>query len=573
MNNFDEIKNFKRGNIGLAQLNFVAGDIEYNAKKIIKHINLAQEMALDLVIFPELSLVGSPLKDTVIRHPFLIDENIKWLQEIAKLTTKTTAIIGFISTNNISSFAIVSNGEIQKVIENGMSQFEINGINYSVSTSKDDVENEEAQVIIKCFNTPCRKNKEQILSNLLSFIAKTHNKPLVYVNQVGATDNYSFDGVSRVYDENGELSAQAKSFEEDFLIVNPLENYGKISPLSKGLEQPFEDRFSLDYENDLERVYKTIIQGIKDYFSKNGLERAVLGLSGGLDSTVCAVLLADALGKENVYGVSMPSKITSNESRTDAEELARNLGIYYSEMPIKSMVDTTNEVFTELFSEVEKGWDCRYQKSFTQDNIQARSRAIYLWGIANEFAKCVSIATSDKSELYMGYATINGDMSGGFAPIADVTKTKLFALARWMNKNREVKNAIPESIILKRPGAELAIDERTGKPLCAEDALMPYEFLDEIIWRVEHKQETYQDMLNSEFVYEKTHSISNEQKQEWLEKFYRRMSFALFKWSIMPISVIVDTCSISDYNQPVATSRINYKGHSKEQIRDILENV
>jgi NH3-dependent NAD+ synthetase len=175
----------------------------------------------------------------------------------------------------------------------------------------------------------------------------------------------------------------------------------------------------------------------------------------------------------------------------------------------------------------------------------------------------------------MGYATINGDMSGGFAPIADVTKTKLFALARWLNKNRKVKNAIPESIILKRPGAELAIDERTGKPLCAEDALMPYEFLDEIIWRVEHKQETYNDMLNSEFVYEKTHSVSKEQKQEWLEKFYKRMSFALFKWSIMPPSVIVDTHSInsSDYNQPVSTSRINYKGHSEEEIREILENV
>ena len=574
MNNFDEIKNFKRGNIGLAQLNFIAGDIEYNAKKIVKNINLAQDMNLDLVVFPEMSLVGYPLKDTVSRHPFLIDENIKWLKEIAKLTTKITAIIGFLGVNNTSAIAVVSNGKIQKIIED-ISQIEINGIEYSISTSKDDVEDEKAQVIIKCFNTSSRKNKEQNISNLLSYIAKTNNKPLVYLNQVGATDNYSFDGASRVYDKNGELFAQAKSFEEDFLIVNPLENYGKISPITKGLDEQIEESFSLDYENDLERVYKTIIQGIRDYFNKNGLERAVLGLSGGLDSTVASVLLADALGKENVFGVSMPSKITSDESRNDAEELAKNLGIHYTEMPIKSMVDTTNEVFAELFSEVEKGWDCRYQKSFTQDNIQARSRAIYLWGIANEFSKCVSIATSDKSELYMGYATINGDMSGGFAPIADVTKTKLFALARWLNKNREVKNAIPESIILKRPGAELAIDERTGKPLCAEDALMPYEFLDEIIWRVEHKQETYNDMLNSEFVYEKTHSVSKEQKQEWLEKFYRRMSFALFKWSIMPPSVIVDTHSInsSDYNQPVATSRIDYKGHSEEQIREILENV
>ena len=132
----------------------------------------------------------------------------------------------------------------------------------------------------------------------------------------------------------------------------------------------------------------------------------------------------------------------------------------------------------------------------------------------------------------MGYATINGDMSGGFAPIADVPKTKLFALARWMNENREVKNAIPEAVILKKPGAELAINPKTGKPLIAEDALMPYEFLDEIIWRIENKKEYYSDMLNSEFLYEKKNPVSKETKIEWLDKFYRRMSTALHKWSM-----------------------------------------
>ena len=204
----------------------------------------------------------------------------------------------------------------------------------------------------------------------------------------------------------------------------------------------------------------------------------------------------------------MPSKITSQESKSDAETLANNLGIHFTEVPIKDMVDTTNKIFDGLFSDVENSWDCRYKQSFTQDNIQARSRAMYLWGVSNEFAQCLPIATSDKSELYMGYATINGDMSGGFAPIADITKTKLFALARWLNKNREKKNAIPESIIQKRPGAELAIDPKTGKPLCAEDALMPYEFLDEIIWRVENKNEKFSDLLEAEFIYEKKYNIS-----------------------------------------------------------------
>ena len=197
---------------------------------------------------------------------------------------------------------------------------------------------------------------------------------------------------------------------------------------------------------------------------------------------------------------------------------------------------------------------------------------MFLWGISNEFPACIPIATSDKSELYMGYATINGDMSGGFAPIADVPKTKLFAFARWLNENRVVKNAIPEAVILKKPGAELAIDPKTGKTLNAEDALMPYEFLDEIIWRIENKNESYNDLLEVEFVYEKKNGVTREQKIEWLDKFYRRMSTALYKWSILPPSVIVESRSInkSDYRQPITSGKINYKGVDEDTISRTL---
>ena len=638
------VAGFKKGSLGLAQINQIAGDIEYNAKKIMKYINYAQDINLDAVIFPELALMGYPIEDTIDRHPIIVEENIKWLKEIAKLTKDITAIIGFVEPrknetskgkNYYNSLAIVSNGKIQGIVRKSLlptySEFNdyryiepspivgvqpaetlchfdmdnirncdktnvINGIKYGLSICEDcwnnknffssilyeidpidELAEENPQVFINCSASPSRAKKEQLKHNMLSFVAHDYETPIVYVNQVGAIDNCSFDGSSRVFDKNGKLIARAKSFEEQFLIVNPIENIGKIYPLTKGLEQSLSEEkvFTLDYENDLERTYKTILQGLRDYFEKNGLKRAVLGLSGGLDSTVCAVLLADALGKDNVFGVSMPSKITSHESRSDAEKLANNLGIHFTEMPIKEMVDTTNKMFSELFSNVEKGWDCRYKKSFTQDNIQARSRAMYLWGIANEFASCIPIATSDKSELYMGYATINGDMSGGFAPIADVPKTKLFAFARWMNAHRAVKNAIPEAIILKRPGAELAIDERTGKPLIAEDALMPYEFLDEVIWRIENKHEHYQDMINSTFLYEKSHNVSLEQKTEWLDKFYRRMSTSLYKWSILPPSVIVESRSIlkQDYKQPITSSHINYKGTTEEEIKEILTNI
>ena len=631
---------YKDGSIGLAQINPIAGDIEYNAAKVVKYIKHAENIGLDLVVFPELILMGYPIEDTIDRHPVIVEENVKWLKEIAKITTKTTAIVGFVEPRKYdnltgkkyyNSAAVLQDGKITGIIRKSLlptySEFNdyryiepspvvgsqcaetlgcfseekiencaktnlISGKKYAISICEDcwnnkeffndttlysldpieELSKEKPDVFINCSASPTRAKKEQLKHNMLSFIAKKYSTPIIYVNQVGAIDNSSFDGSSRVFDKDGKLLARAKSFKEQFLIVNPHKNLGKIYPLTKGLEQTLTEAkvYTLEYEPDLERTYKTIIQGIRDYFIKTGFKRAVLGLSGGLDSTVCAVILADAIGAENVFGISMPSKITSKESKTDAELLAANLGINFTEASIKDMVETTNNCLQSLFKTVESKWDCRYKQSFTMDNIQARSRAIFLWGISNEFGSCLPIATSDKSELYMGYATINGDMSGGFAPIADVPKTKLFALARWLNKNREVKDAIPEAIILKKPGAELAIDPKTGKPLIAEDALMPYEFLDEIIWRIENKKEHYYDMLNSEFLYEKKNSISQEQKHQWLDKFYRRMSTALYKWSILPPSVIVDSRSINkyDYKQPITSSRINYKGLTENEIRD-----
>ena len=622
------------GYIGMAQINPIAGDIEYNAKKIAKYIKFANEINLECIVFPELALMGYPIEDTIDRHPVIVEENIKWLNGLAKISGNTIAIVGFIEPRKFcagkkffNSLAILQNGQIKGIVRKSLlptySEFndyryiepsKVSGVQspdllctgeYSEQLSKlyngygisicedcwnddeffdrslyhinpiDELYKEHPAVFINCSASPTRTKKEQLKHNMLSFISSKYNTPFIYVNQVGAVDNISFDGTSRMYDSAGNLVARAKSFEEQLLIVNPYKNIGKIYPLTKGLEKSLTEQkvFTLEYESDLERTYKTILQGIRDYFKKCGLKRAVIGLSGGLDSSVCAVLVADAIGKENVYGISMPSHITSKESKSDAEKLAVNLGINFIEAPIREMIDTTTECLNSLFAEVEKKWNVRYKKSFTSDNIQARSRAVFLWGVSNEFESCIPIATSDKSETYMGYATINGDMSGGFAPIADVPKTKLFAFARWLNSNREVKNAIPESVILKKPGAELAIDPKTGKPLIAEDALMPYEFLDEIIWRIENKNESYKDFLDIEFVYEKHNKITKEQKVEWLDKFYRRMSSALYKWSILPPSVIVEARSVNkyDYHQPITSSHINYKGADDEYISSSLK--
>lgn len=609
----------------LAQINPVSGDVQGNAKKAFEWIKWADLIGVSAIVFPELYLIGYPIGDFIDRFPIVVEENIEWLEALALKTGKTKVFMGFAEFNKsgtgkkyYNSIAVLSQGKIEKIVrktllpnyaefddyrhfesapvesesrivtvgdsktgvivcEDGWNDKDFFDTNlYAVDPVETVVNEQKPDYLINCSASITRAKKEQLKHNMLGFAAEKHKTPIVYVNQVGSGEALSFEGASRVYDGQGDLLARAKSYEEQFFVVSPFEK-GKIYALPSGLEKTLTSQkaFSLDHGPDLERTYLTIINSVRDYFAKTGFKRAVLGLSGGLDSTVCAVLLADAIGAENVLGVSMPSEITSVESKNDAKDLAENLGISFMESSIKTMQDTTRAKFDDVFSLVQasaSNWDCRYKECFTNDNIQARSRALILWGIANEFESCLPIATSDKSELYMGYATINGDMSGGFAPIADVPKTKLFALARWMNENRSQKNAIPETIIAKRPGAELAINPKTGKPLLAEEALMPYEFLDEVIWRVENLRQTIGDMMVVEFLHEKHlneigEPLSPEKKLEWLQKFFKRMSTALYKWTIMPPSPIVDARSInkSEYRQPIISSRINFHKTSFEE--------
>lgn len=582
--------------IVLAQIDTIAGNIKINAEKIINCIEKAKENNADLIIFPELALMGYPFGDIFIRHKSIIERQLKALDEIAAKTENITALVGFAEPTKdankkpfYNSVAVLQNGKIINIVRKRLlpnySEFndyryfepsdcvsqilELNGERYGILVCEDsfndksffkeeciyDVDpvaelmKQNPTTLINCSCSPSRTGKEYIKNALFSSIARKYGVNYIYVNQAGYADNLSFDGTSRIYNKNGELALRAKSFEEDFVITDNLT--GIINELPVGMQKKVEvQNFNLDYTSDLDRTYKSIVFGIQEYFRKNGFKKAVLGLSGGLDSSICAVLLADALGKENVWGISMPSRITSSESKNDAKILAENLGIHFFEVPLAEGIDAVKSMLNFAFSNVDTE---KYEKSTTIENLQARLRATILWSVSNEHKQMLPIATSDKSEAYIGYATVNGDMSGGFAPIADVTKTKLFALGDFLNKNREQKNAIPQAILEKPPGAELKINPKTGKTVCAEEENMPYEFLDEIIWFVENCGYGFEDLMEHKFFYETKNCLTTEQKEEWIRKYFWKSKCAIYKWHIIPPSVVVDMHSINsvEYRQPI----------------------
>lgn len=524
--------------IVLAQINTTAGNIKDNAEKIINCIQKAKENKADLIIFPKFVLTGYPFGNILERHSSIIKTQDKAIEEIKKTTDGIVAIINYADLNGDNQITILKNGEILKD-----DSFKINDEVFSFGFETN------TQTLIKCASDESRTGTEYERNKLYSSLAKINKVNVIYVNQVGYGDNKVFDGASRIYNADGEITMLAKSFEEDFAVAEDFK--GKIEALPIGADKEINtENFELDYTNDLDRTYKSLVFGIKEYFRKNGFKKAVLGLSGGLDSTISAVLLVDALGKDNVYGVSMPSRITSQGSKDDARILAENLGISFFEIPLAESLDATKNLLNVAFENVTAE---KFEKSTTIENLQARTRATILWSIANEHKQMLSIATSDKSEAYIGYATVNGDMSGGFAPIADVTKTKLFALGDFLNKNREQKNAIPQSILEKPPGAELKINPKTGKTVCAEEDNMPYPFLDEIIWQVENFGYGFDELMEHSFYYERKNPISKEQKEEWIKKFFWKQHCAVFKWHILPPSIITDINSINsaEYHQPI----------------------
>ena len=626
----------------LAQMNPSPGDLKGNMAQIAHWMTLGSTLGVGWVVFPELALMGYPIRDVITRHRFLVDENVAWLKILAKQTkleSPTLALVGFVEPRPAQSTgkpfynaaAIIGQGTIQGIVRKSLlptynefedvrtfepspmpgvypaealgcdagttppsPTFQAHGREVGIVICEDGwnvpgffahhryhqnpldaMMTAKPDLLINLSASPSRARKPQLRRALLAHTAKHYQVPVVYVNQVGAVDECSFDGGSTVFNDQGECIAEAELFSPTALLINPA--WSPPSQETKtvdSLEPP--KTFNLDESSpmaqaELKRTYQSVCQGIRDYFAKTGFKRAVLGLSGGLDSSVTAVLLAHSLGADNVLGVSMPSTITPVINQSDAKQLATNLGIHFIEQPIAEMLTSMEPIRQSYQQALHTTWEKTNPHSAAGENLQAMTRATLLRVIGNDF-DALPIATSDKSELYLGYATVNGDMSGALAPLGDIPKTKVFALGRWLNHEFQ-EEWIPSGILQRPPSADLSVDPATGQSISAESTLMPYAFADEVIWRLEVRNQSYEQMLVESFQYETTAPITTEQKQAWLQKFFRRMAAAVFKWWLIPPIIIVSgngSITKTDYHHPITASRIDWCGLTDEEKEALL---
>lgn len=485
--------------ITLAQLNFTVGDFAGNAAKIIKAIQ-ENEKNSDLIVFPELCVCGYPPEDVVLRDEF-VELSISHTKHIID-TVKDLDIDILISTpwkedkKIYNCSMIVSRGEIihrqykhdlpnygvfdeKRVFSAGTKPtlFEYKGKFVGMLICEDtwNVNNatnlKGAEYILGVNASPFEREKHLIRRKITSDVAKLCKCPLFYINQVCGHDDLVFDGGSFAINEKGLVADHMKFFEEDIKTFD-LEEVEKC----KGETFP---QF-----NENEHIYEAMKLGLRDYVEKNGFPGVIIGLSGGVDSALSAVIAAEALGKERVRLVMMPSKYTSKESIDDATKLAKNLDIELETISIEPLVQAFEKSLSDSFEGREH--------DFTEENIQSRIRGDLLMALSNKFGNMV-LSTGNKSEVAVGYSTLYGDMCGGYNVLKDVYKTRVFELCEWRNSKGE--EVIPRNIITKPPSAELRENQKD------EDNLPPYELLDKILYLI------IEEDLSTEEIAEKGHDI------------------------------------------------------------------
>lgn len=493
--------------IAISQINPVIGDFEHNSSLLRADYKKAVDSGCSLVIFPELSIMGYPPKD-LLDKPAFIEDNLKCLSELSGQLKDIYCLCGFVDKNPkdkgkrlINSVALFKDGKIlgkggkrllpsydvfdeTRYFEPSTESlvFEIEGARIGVTICEDIWNVEEFErlpryevdpvsdlfflgidILVNISASPYTISKPYLREKVLKTIATDYKVPTIYCNQVGGNDDLVFDGSSMVMDQKGNLIVSANEFESDLIVWESDKEYLEIVD-----SRPVEE----------ESVLKALTMGTRDYLMKCGFKKALVGLSGGIDSSLVAVIAQRALGPENVMGISMPSPYTSDMSKEDARKLSENLKIYFNEIEISEVFESFNRALSPVFKSLES--------DVTEENIQARIRGNLLMAMSNKF-NFLLLSTGNKSETAAGYCTLYGDMSGGLAVISDIPKTLCYRLARFINEDKEI---IPERIITRPPSAELKPDQTD------QDTLPSYDLLDELIESIVEKDLSFENLLS-----------------------------------------------------------------------------
>jgi len=521
--------------IALAQINSTVGDLSGNSKKILDYIQKAKRYKADIAAFPELSITGYPPEDLILKPQFIRD-NIDELNKASRKVFGITAIIGFIDLKKdkciYNAAAVITEGKIidvyHKIFLPNYGVFDefryfssgkrfpvyiLNNIKIGVNICEDIWHSDGparvqslagAEVIININSSPYERGKPETRERILCERSSENKVVIAYLNSVGGQDELVFDGFSMVYDHRGCLIARGKQFKEDMMImdldIEQVRRFRKAGVLpekrkmTKSASEVVKIKIPAHVQTEKksigppciepmlkceEEIYRALVLGTSDYVTKNGFKGVIIGLSGGIDSSLVAAIAVDAIGRENVTGLFMPSRFTSKESREDAFELAQNLGINIIEISIEDIKEGYVKALSKKFSG--RGEDT------TEENLQARIRGNLLMAFSNKFGWLV-LTTGNKSEMSVGYATLYGDMAGGFAVIKDVPKTLVYDICTWRNSEGKDK-VIPEKVLWKEPTAELKPDQKDS------DTLPPYPVLDPVLKAYIEDEMSFEEIL------------------------------------------------------------------------------
>jgi NAD+ synthetase len=504
--------------IGLLQLNSTVGDFAANRQKLLAGCEKARALGAEFVIAPELFLCGYPPRDLLLRADF-VDANLTALAETAKSIGSVPLVVGCVGENSErpgralrNSAAVLQNGKIiwrthksllptydvfdeDRYFEPAKSAtpFEFNGRKLGITICEDIWNDEDfwperlyrrdpikeligqgAEIILNLSASPWHDGKEKSRLAMLQRVALDERVPLAQVNLVGANDELIFDGHSVALNSRGEVIALGKGFEEEIFVADLEVNSSGSRREPAQIKSERTDpalRDCYNFPAREQQIFSALSLGIRDYVHKCGFKSVIVGLSGGIDSALVAVLAAEALGADKVLGVSMPARYSSKGSLSDAEALAKNLGIRYEVLPIEPVFQSVEKQLAKVFAGT--------KPNEAEENVQSRLRGVTLMALSNKFGALV-LTTGNKSEMAVGYCTLYGDMCGALAVIADVFKTDIYKLARWINSDHASraghgKIIIPEASITKPPSAELRPDQKD------QDSLPPYETLDRIL--------------------------------------------------------------------------------------------